>query len=201
MVLTSAPQFFGQKDGCLDRNCPFLHDREAVLADRNRILQDRRERLSHTKHSPTTRQHLNRYHGVLDAMAGNDETLRARFEESKQVDGMMKGDRAYCTNQRCMKPWKQGEPRKPLKRCTGCKIAMYCSVSCILSPYCRSDGPVLQPECQKQDWPRHKRDPCAPIEDQIENDELWNPIGTRKGTGWFFKSQKDIAKGMFHADA
>jgi hypothetical protein len=134
-------------------------------------------------------------------MAGNDETLRARFEESKQVDGMMKGDRAYCTNQRCMKPWKQGEPRKPLKRCTGCKIAMYCSVSCILSPYCRSDGPVLQPECQKQDWPRHKRDPCAPIEDQIENDELWNPIGTRKGTGWFFKSQKDIAKGMFHADA
>ena len=58
-----------------------------------------------------------------------------------------------------------------------------------------------QHECQKADWPRHKKDPCAPIGDLVENDDLWNPIGTRKGTGYFFKTQKDMQTMTFHRDA
>lgn len=50
---------------------------------------------------------------------------------------------------------------------------------------------VPKPECQKKDWPRHKQDPCAPIEDIVDNDDLWNPIGTRKGDSWFFKTLRD----------
>lgn len=143
LFLTIFPQFFGQKDGCLDRNCPFLHDREAVLADRSQILEDRRQRLSHYKHTPNTRQHLTRYHGVLDAVAGNNEALRTSMEDSKQVNDMLAGDRAYCANRGCMKPWKEGEVRKPLKACKGCKTTMYCSVSsfvprCYRSHVCAS---------------------------------------------------------------
>jgi hypothetical protein len=174
--------FFGQKDGCLDRNCPFLHDREAVLADRAHILQQRRKRLKNYKHQPTTRQQLGRYHSVLDCIAGNNEALRTEMDA--QVSNDIGGDRAYCANRRCMRPWKKDEDRKPLKACKGCKYTMYCS-----------------PECQKQDWPRHKKDPCAPIEDIVKNDELWNPIGTRKGSDYFFKDLKDIRRQKFHKDA
>jgi hypothetical protein len=39
---------------------------------------------------------------------------------------------------------------------------------------------MLQPRCQKEDWPRHK-DLCAPIEEIVENDDLWNQLGFRKG--------------------
>jgi hypothetical protein len=60
---------------------------------------------------------------------------------------------------------------------------------------------ALQPACQKQDWPRHKKEPCAPIEDIVANDELWNPMGTRIGTGWYFKDLKDIRRHQFHKDA
>jgi hypothetical protein len=44
--------------------------------------------------------------------------------------------------------------------------------------------PVLhwQAECQSADWPRHKKDPCAPIDEMVEIDDIWNPFGLRKGT-------------------
>jgi len=58
-------------------------------------------------------------------MAGPDEALRAAIGDSKVVKEGMAGDRAYGTNPRCMKPWKKGEIRKPLKACKGCKITMY----------------------------------------------------------------------------
>jgi hypothetical protein len=121
--------FFGQKDGCMDRNCPFLHDREAFLADRADILEKRRGRFKNYKHQPTTRQHLNRYHSVLDCIAGNDEAVRAQMNE--QVNRDVGQDRAYCANPRCMKPWKKDEDRKLLKACKGCKYTMYCSVSAL----------------------------------------------------------------------
>lgn len=118
-----------------------------------------------------------------------------------QIGQDVGGDRAYCANPRCMRPWKKDEDKKPLKACKGCKYTMYCSVSAseLLVSFILTSA--LQPECQKQDWPRHKKDPCAPIEDIIENDELWNPIGTRKGTAYFFKNLKDIRRNKLHQDA
>jgi hypothetical protein len=124
----SGIQFFGQKDGCLDRNCPFLHDREVVLADRAEIIKRRRETLSRYKRIPTVRQQMSRYVHVLHMMAGNDSVLRAEIRQSKQIDRAIANDRAYCGNPRCMRPWITDQ-KNPLKACTGCKYTMYCSVS------------------------------------------------------------------------
>ena len=128
-TLRDTRQFFGQKDGCLDQNCPFLHDRDAALANRAMILENRRKTFNNYKHRPTKRQKMSRYLGVLDCVAGNDEALRADIEHSGRVDRDIGQDRAYCANPRCMKPWKEGEDRKPLKSCKRCKFTMYCSVS------------------------------------------------------------------------
>lgn len=122
-------QFFGQKNGCLDQNCPFLHDRETVLAYRAQLLEDRRARIMDTKYSPTSRQSVTRYHSFLNCVAGSDEALRAQIAGAVDLD--VGKDRAYCANPRCMKPWKKGEKTKPLKACQRCKFTMYCSVSCI----------------------------------------------------------------------
>jgi len=174
--------FFGQKYGCMDQNCPFFHDREAVLAYRAQLLEDRQKRIKRTKHSPTWHQNVTRYHSVLNCMAGNNESLRAQMEGI--VDQDVGKDRAYCANPRCMKPWKKGEKTKPLMACRRCKFTMYCS-----------------PECQKADWPRHKKEPCAPIEDIIENDDLWNAMGHRKGTQ-ALRNLNDARNGTFwHPDA
>jgi hypothetical protein len=66
--LTNVAQFFAQKDGCLDQNCPFCHDREAVFAVRAQILETRRQRFTRGKHEATPRQQLARYHAVLDCV-------------------------------------------------------------------------------------------------------------------------------------
>jgi hypothetical protein len=99
-----------------------------VLADRKQILDKRRSDFRY-KDYPTVRQQLLRYHSVLDCVAGEDEALRAKIEESGEVDRTMGGDRAYCANPRCMKPWKKGDNKKLLKACGRCKYTMYCSVS------------------------------------------------------------------------
>jgi hypothetical protein len=117
--LTNALQFFGQKDGCLDLNCPFLHDREAVLADRKQMLEKRRETFDY-KHRPTVHQQMTRYHSVLNCMAGNDKALRAEIEKSEQIDEEVANDRAYCANPQ------MDEDRKPLKVCKRCKYTLYC---------------------------------------------------------------------------
>ena len=44
-LLTDVLRFFGTKDGCLDQNCPFLHDRDAVLAVRGRVIENRKKTL------------------------------------------------------------------------------------------------------------------------------------------------------------
>ena len=36
---------------------------------------------------------------------------------SQAIDMGINTDRAYCANIRCMKPWKNGERRNPLKVC------------------------------------------------------------------------------------
>jgi hypothetical protein len=125
-----ALQFFGQKYGCLDRNCPFLHDREVVLADRTEVLEKRRKTFNY-KNRPTPRQQWTRYFAVLNTMAGNDEALRAQIDKSEQIDRALGRTRAFCANVRCMKPWLHDEPTNPLKACKGCKYTMYCSVSAL----------------------------------------------------------------------
>lgn len=39
----------------------------------------------------------------------------------------------------------------------------------------------MQPACQSADWKRHKKEPCAPLEEMVANDELWHG-DIRKGT-------------------
>jgi hypothetical protein len=127
-MLTNTQQFFGHRDGCLDQSRPFLHDRAAVLAERNRIIEERRAKFEYYKHRPTYRQRIFRQVYVLAAMAGGNETLRAEIEKSGVVEEDLKKDRAYCANMKCMKPWKKGM-ENALKACKRCKFTMYCSVS------------------------------------------------------------------------
>jgi hypothetical protein len=127
--LMNESQFFGQRDGCLDRNCPFLHDREATLADRAQIIKLRRMRFDY-KHRPSELQHMARCNTILNLVSGGDKVLRQQFAESyePEIRRDMEKDRAYCANQACMRPWKKGE-KNPLRACKGCKYTMYCSVS------------------------------------------------------------------------
>ena len=182
----------------MDQSCPFLHDRDTVLEDRNEILEKRRETFRY-KQSPTYRQLIFREILVLNALAGDDEALKAEIEKSGQLEKDLRRDRAYCANMQCLKPWKKGEDN-PLKACARCKYTMYCSVSVMESVRIATLTSVLQPRCQKADWPRHKNDPCAPVEEMVENDDIWNPLGFRKGTT-FVKSHRDLGTGGFHVDA
>ena len=62
---------------------------------------------------------------------------------------------------------------------------------------------MMRPKCQKEDWPRQKKDPCAPIEEMVENNNIWNPLGYRKGTT-FVKTANDLSydgRLGFHIDA
>jgi hypothetical protein len=122
-------QSFGQSDGCLDRNCPFLHDREATLADRARIIELRKMRFDY-KHRPSEKEYMARYNNILNLVTSGDQALREQFAESYQpeVRQILEMERAYCANRECMRPWRKGE-KNPLKACKGCKYTMYCSVS------------------------------------------------------------------------
>jgi hypothetical protein len=85
-MLTNTQQFFGHRGGCLDQSCSFLHDRAAVLAERNRIIEERRAKFEYYKHRPTYRQSIFRQVYVLAAIAGGNETLRAEIEKSGVVE-------------------------------------------------------------------------------------------------------------------
>ncbi|KAF8584441.1 hypothetical protein K439DRAFT_1346235 [Ramaria rubella] len=161
--------FFGREAGCMDGNCPFLHDKMAVQENRARVLAKRREKFDG---KPTARQWMDRRRILLNTMAGNDPTARGNLSDSGRLDEIQKDELAYCANPQCLKPWKRQDEVCPLQRCQKCKFTMYCSASTLRN-------------CQKSDWKRHKKEPCAPIEDIIANDDLWNPIGTRKGTESF----------------
>jgi hypothetical protein len=58
----------------------------------------------------------------------------------------------------------------------------------------------LQPECQKFDWRRHKKDPCAPVEDIIASDDLWGPSGYRDGTTFFLNTRDKMLCDLFAGD-
>jgi hypothetical protein len=129
-------QFFGQREGCLDRNCPFSHDSKAALDDRANVLEQRRSRFNY-KHCPPEHQYRARYRGLLDHLSGGDKGIREQFSNSPELRRDLEMDRAYCANPQCMKPWKKGE-KNPLKACKGCKYTMYCSVSVLGSMYSKS---------------------------------------------------------------
>jgi hypothetical protein len=119
-------QFFGQSEGCLDRNCPFLHDREATLFDRAEVLEKRRKTFD-PKYRPNFRQVTTRQCLMVDLLSGGNEDLKDAMLESEQLDEDAYEHKAYCANIRCMMPWKKGETN-PLKACTGCVFTLYCSV-------------------------------------------------------------------------
>ena len=74
-----------------------LHDRDAVLAERNKVLEKRWKNFDY-KHKPTVRQQMTRYHSMLDCVAGNNEAFRADMEKSEEIDMGISTDRAYCAN-------------------------------------------------------------------------------------------------------
>ncbi|GJE93367.1 zinc finger MYND domain-containing protein [Phanerochaete sordida] len=173
--------FFAREAGCLNPQCPFLHDREACERDRARVLAKRRVQLG----KPSMRElgllekrALNEYRAskAADAPQDTDEALAVTLfkddDEDEEVDPEVykifedsRKVRRICGNPECLRTrTKQGEDIKMLQ-CSKCQVATYCSA-----------------ECQKVDWKRHKKMPCKPIEILLEDDNLWNPLGTLKGT-------------------
>ncbi|KAI0056597.1 hypothetical protein BV25DRAFT_1813747, partial [Artomyces pyxidatus] len=154
--------FFARESGCLDPNCPFLHDEEQCRKDRQAVLRDRRysiTRIPIREVSMRQAEQMNAYNAkypdrTLDDIEDDDPELTAINLEPFKID-------AICWNPACLRvrfkePYEHESEVSKISRCKRCTIASYCSV-----------------KCQTADWPRHKRDPCAPMEEIIENDDLW----------------------------
>ncbi|KAA1472778.1 hypothetical protein DENSPDRAFT_778964 [Dentipellis sp. KUC8613] len=158
--------FFNMPSGCLNPNCAFKHNTDKAVAARDHVLKKRRQVMN----QPTPRQrqaHLLARNAREQALVPvSISPLEEQEGDDELVDNPLYDMRvkAYCANIACNRPWFADEAN-PLRACTRCKWAYYCSK-----------------ECQTLDWPRHKREPCAPIEQIIENDELWDNL-TRNGTG------------------
>lgn len=166
--------FFARESGCLDNDCPFLHDEEMFRERRNAVLELRREALF----APTPKQRMQHMQRIMkeertalsmlddltlnDTHDDDDEDDQTEDEETKVRVPRVKH---FCANSDCLKPWfRKDKGQPPLQNCAKCKWTFYCST-----------------KCQKIDWSRHKKE-CAPADVVITNDELWSPIGTRKGT-------------------
>jgi hypothetical protein len=78
-------KFFGRPSECLDKNCPFLHDRDAILADGNRILRKRRQTLNYKYHLTYLQSHLS-YASILKTIASDDEALQAEIRDSGDLE-------------------------------------------------------------------------------------------------------------------
>ncbi|KAH8115090.1 hypothetical protein DFH11DRAFT_1591355 [Phellopilus nigrolimitatus] len=156
--------FFARPSGCLNASCPFLHDAAAAEAARKRVLEKRRDYML----NPTPKQR---------AADNRRQQTEYRRNQGLSKDAHLSDDvlssltkpraRLYCSNPACAFPWLTSdlEDDPPLMQCSRCKWSTYCS-----------------PECQRADWARHKKEPCAPLEEIVSNDDFWSPIGTRKGT-------------------
>ncbi|KAI0340358.1 hypothetical protein BDW22DRAFT_1398698 [Trametopsis cervina] len=179
--------FFATSVGCHTPTCPFLHNKKKAQKARDRILARRRVRLG----KPTSRDigarekiAIQAYHDAQDKDVDYDSALTATiidddddeeldpelqeiFEESAKI-------KKICNNPACltvkMKRGAEGNNATAVKMdvCSRCKVGTYCSK-----------------ECQKADWKRHKTEPCRPFEELVEDDDLWDDFGYRKGTGRF----------------
>jgi len=126
-ALSDATQFFGREAGCMDKDCPFLHDRDAVLANRAQVLAKRRETFD-LKITP--KQRYARERRQVDE-SGQDPQRRSAFmqtAEFKQWRENEKNLRACCANTKCLKPWFGSQENCPLQVCSKCKFTFYCSV-------------------------------------------------------------------------
>ncbi|KAA1472779.1 hypothetical protein DENSPDRAFT_839143 [Dentipellis sp. KUC8613] len=155
--------FFNMPSGCLNPRCPFDHNAGVADATRVFVLKIRYQSLRR----PTARQR--RAHALARKVheEGLEDDSSTIQDEEDEEDAEMPCEprvKAYCGNLACNRPWYMDE-ENPLKACARCKWTYYCSK-----------------ECQRLDWPRHKREPCAPIIDIVPNDDLWDDDNVRRGT-------------------
>ncbi|EIM91580.1 uncharacterized protein STEHIDRAFT_137218 [Stereum hirsutum FP-91666 SS1] len=162
--------FFNRFSGCLDPTCPYIHDAAEAHRIRAKILDVRRQKML----KPTSRQCMN-YLRAKDRWHGARPPPPVPFATEPQIDRSGFNEElahfhtfdALCVNPNCKMEWLKGTGTPvppPLNRCSRCKWAFYCS-----------------PACQSADWKRHKKEPCAPLEEMVANDELWHG-DIRKGT-------------------
>ncbi|KAI0042787.1 hypothetical protein FA95DRAFT_531147 [Auriscalpium vulgare] len=174
--------FFARESGCLDTECPFLHDEARCRWDREKVLEARRRVLGR----PTGRDislrtirelaaaHARQPLAVVRSRTGvhsrtigdsdddDDDPDAARIhEESRHIKNI-------CANPKCLAVRMRGQSREELelKVCTGCHATYYCSH-----------------DCQRADWKRHKKEPCIPFEEIVEDGNYWDALGMRVGTG------------------
>lgn len=100
--------------GCMDGECPFLHDEEMFRKRREKILAARRKALF----EPTPRQRIlctQKYEFAMNGMSP-DDTIRH-----------------FCANEECAEPWlgksNKGDSDQVFQKCARCQWTYYCSVS------------------------------------------------------------------------
>lgn len=131
-------QFFARESGCLDNDCPFLHDEEMFRERRNAVLELRREALF----APTPKQRMQHMQRIMkeertalsmlddltlnDTHDDDDEDDQTEDEETKVRVPRVKH---FCANSDCLKPWfRKDKGQPPLQNCAKCKWTFYCSV-------------------------------------------------------------------------
>lgn len=180
-LLSSPFQFFGTRSGCLNPSCPFEHNEAKLRAARDRILEVRRQYMD----APHPKKVMD--HRAQLRIEYLEESIGTPGDDEKAVDYDNPPRSLYCAYPSCSFTWAipaDGNiASTPLKICSGCKWTYYCSVSAEHSAETSVQMTIiLQTKCQKDDWKRHKREPCKPLEQIIDDDSLWSPIGSRKGT-------------------
>ena len=136
-------QFFACKSGCLDPQCPFLHNKDKAQKKRENVLTERRNSIN--RPSPKAIQdYQNREAAALmkrtgmsmyqllgvnseEEMdtAGDDVPLYPEYQ--KILEDAHQRIRAMCGRPGCMSVWWKGE-EETMGKCSKCKVTRYCSV-------------------------------------------------------------------------
>ncbi|KAI0310413.1 hypothetical protein OF83DRAFT_1070571 [Amylostereum chailletii] len=174
--------FFARESGCQDPKCQFKHDKEACMLDRERVLMKRRvvlgrptardisiyqtrelraHRASQSQKTPASSLSSTAL-AILDDENDDDEPLEPEIQKIYDDASNIK---SVCGYSECLTVKMKSQKDVTMKNCSRCQAVKYCSA-----------------KCQAADWRRHKKD-CMPFEEIVENDDLWNSFGARKGTG------------------